>query len=204
LLTIIESTNFSISGIDLSGLNTNLRQSYITIVLLAIPLAAARAIYGFYPAGSTSKLTFGLVMCLVGASYTYWALQGGQLVRGGDLGVVKGGLSVDFSFIVYGFLIGWGLYVITILVEYRAYRKDWVNNDYRPVASADVQALLKQQKILEKEEQRAKKAAREGISYADVVAAEAPDSEGEVEEEIKQEIGETALLASKDATRKGA
>ncbi|MBI0583442.1 MAG: hypothetical protein ISF22_04360 [Methanomassiliicoccus sp.] len=204
LLTVIESSSFSIAGIDLSGLDVNLRQTYVTIVLLAIPLAAARAAYGFYPAGSTSKLTFGILMCLVGASYTYLALQGGQLVRGGDLGSVRAGLSVDFSFIVYGFLIGWALFTATILVEYLSYRKEWVANDYRPVASAEVEALNRQRKILEKEEQRARKAEGEGISYSEVLDAEAADSEGEVEEEIRQEIGETALQASKTASKKGA
>ena len=66
LLTIIESASFSIGGIDLSALDVKLRQAYIAIILLAIPLAAVRAMYGFYPAGSTSKLTFGLLVVLVG------------------------------------------------------------------------------------------------------------------------------------------
>lgn len=204
LLTVIESTSFTIAGIDLSRLDTNLRQTFVAIVLLAIPLASARAAYGFYPAGSTSKLTFGLVMCLVGGSYTYWALQGGQLTRGGNFGAITAGLSVDISFIVTGFLIGWGLYAATILVEYLSYRKDWISNDYRPVASAEAEARYRQQKIIEKEEQRARKAAKEGVSYAEVVEAEAVDAEGDVEEEIKQEIGEAALQASKQASKKGA
>jgi hypothetical protein len=202
LLTVIESSNYSISGIDLSRLDVNLRQTYVSIVVLAIFLASARAAYGFYPAGSTSKLAFGFLMCLVGASYTYWALQGGRLVRTGDLGAVQAGLAVDFSFIVNAFLVGWGLYAATILVEYLSYRKAWVSNDYRPVASAEVESMIKQQKIMAKEERRAKKAEKEGISYAEVEEAETPDLEGEVEEEIKQEIGETALQASKKASGK--
>jgi hypothetical protein len=204
LLTIIESSSYSIAGIDLSRLDVNLRQTYVSIVVLAIFLASARAAYGFYPAGSTSKLAFGFLMCLVGASYTYWALQGGQIVRSGDLGAVQAGLAVDFSFIVNAFLIGWGLYTATILVEYLSYRKAWVANDYHPVASAEVESMIKQQKIMEKEERRVKRAENEGISYAEVEETERPDLDGEVEEEIKQEIGETALQASKKATRKGA
>ncbi len=203
LLTIIESTSFSVAGIDLSALDVKLRQTYIFIILLAIPLAAVRAMYGFYPAGSTSKLTFGLLVVLVGASYTYLGLQGGQLVREGDLGAVQAGLSIDFSFIVNAFLIGWALYALTVLVEYLLYRKEWIANDYRPVASKEVQALLKEQKLMEKEERRVKKAEKEGISVTEVEAEEAPDAEGEVEEEIKGEIGEKAVQASKSASKKG-
>ncbi len=203
ILTIIESTSFSIGGIDLSGLDTDLRQTYIAIVLLAIPLAAVRAMYGFYPAGSTSKVAFGMLVVLVGASYTYLGLQGGQLVRGGDLGAVKAGLSIDFSFIVNAFLIGWTLYAVTVLVEYLLYRKDWIANDYRPVASKEVENLRKEQKIMEKEKKRALKAEKEGISVAELDAEESPDSEAEVEEEIKKEIGESAVQASKGAAKKG-
>ncbi|MDW5562799.1 MAG: hypothetical protein SA339_06190 [Methanomassiliicoccus sp.] len=202
ILTVIESTGYSIGGIDLSGLDTNLRQTYIFIVLLAIPLAAARAIYGFYQAGSTSKLTFGLIMCLVGASYTYLALQGGHIVRGGDLGRVKAGMAVDFTFIVYAFLIGWSIFVLMVLVEYLLYRREWVANDYHPVTSTEVQALNREQRLIEKEENRAKRVQVEGLTYAEVEAEEAPDAEADVEEEIRQEIGEDALRSSKAAVRK--
>ena len=197
ILTIIESTSFSVAGIDLSRLDTSLRETYIAIVILAIPLASARAAYGFYQAGSTSKLTFGLIMCIVGASYTYLALQGGHLVRGGDLGMVQVGLAIDFSFIVYAFLIGWGLFTLMILVEYRSYRKDWIANGYRPVTSSEVEALQREQRLVEKEERRAKRAKMEGLTYAEVEAEEVPDAEADVEEEIKQEIGEEALRSSK-------
>jgi hypothetical protein len=197
LLTVIESFSFTVAGVDLSGLDTNLKSVYLVIVLVAIPLAAVRSLYGFYPSGSTAKLVFGLVMCLVGATYTYLALKGGTIVRSGNFGVAQAGVSLDFTFILYGFLIGWVLFTITICIEYISYRKEYVKNDYHPVASAEVQALIKQEKILQKEERRAKKAAREGISVAEVEDEEAPDAEREVEEEIRQEIGENALKAHK-------
>jgi hypothetical protein len=196
ILTIIDSTSFTIAGIDLSSLNTNLRQTYIAVVLLAIPLAFARALYGFYPAGSVSKLTFGFIMCLIGASYTYFGLQGGQLVRGDDIGAVKVGLAIDFSFIVIAFLIGWAILAVVMLVECLTYRKQWIANDYRPVVSAEVQALLKQQKQLEREERRARRVEIEGLTYAEVVADEAPDLEDEIGQEINKEIGETAMQSS--------
>jgi hypothetical protein len=177
-------------------LNTNLRQTYIAVVLLAIPLAFARALYGFYPAGSVSKLTFGFIMCLIGASYTYFGLQGGQLVRGDDIGAVKVGLAIDFSFIVIAFLIGWAILAVVMLVECLTYRKQWIANDYRPVVSAEVQALLKQQKQLEREERRARRVEIEGLTYAEVVADEAPDLEDEIGQEINKEIGETAMQSS--------
>jgi hypothetical protein len=202
VLTIIESTSFSIGGISLSRLDANLRQMYITIVLLAIPLAAVRAMYGFYPAGSTSKLAFGMLVVLVGASYTYLGLQGGQLVREGDFGTVSAGLSIDFSFVVNAFLIGWALYASTILVEYLVYRKEWIANDYRPVASKEVQAQIKEQKLIEKEERRVKRAEKEGISLSELDDREAVDSEAEVEAEIKQEIGEEALQVSKTTKKR--
>jgi hypothetical protein len=196
ILTIIDSTNYSIGGIDLSGLNTNLRQVYITVVILAIPLAFARAVYGFYPAGSVSKLTFGFIMCLIGALYTYLGLQGGQLVRGGELGTVTAGLAIDFSFIVWAFIIGWGILAMAMLVECLTYRKQWIANDYHPVVSAEVQALLKQQKQVEKEERRARRVEMEGLTYDEVVADEAPDLEEEIGQEIKKEIGESAMQSS--------
>jgi hypothetical protein len=196
ILTVIESTSFVVAGLDLHKLDTNLRQTYIAIILLAIPLATARAAYGFYPSGSVSKLTFGLVMCLVGAAYTYFGLQGGHLIRGGELENVQAGLIVDFSFIVYAFLIGWGILSLKMLVEFRSYRKEWIANDYRPVTSAEMQAEIKQRKLLEREEQRVRRAQAEGISYEEVVSSEAPDAEGEVAEEIKGEIGRKAMESS--------
>jgi hypothetical protein len=140
---------------------------------------------------------------LVGASYTYLAFQGGQLVRSGDLGAVTVGLAIDFSFIVNAFLIGWALYALTVFVEYVLYRKEWIANDYRPVASKEVENLRKEQKLMEKEERRMRKAEKEGISVAELEEEEAPDAEGEVEEEIRNEIGEKAVQASKSATKKG-
>ena len=81
---------------------------------------------------------------------------------------MSAGLSIDFTFIVNAFLIGWALYALTVFVEYLLYRKEWIANDYRPVASKEVEALRKEQKLIEKEERRAKKAEKEGISVAEL------------------------------------
>jgi hypothetical protein len=69
-----------------------------------------------------------------------------------------------------------------------------------PVAAEDVAAKKREEKILEREEMRMKKAADKGISVADLEGEEAPDQETEVEEEIKREIGEDALYATKSAS----
>jgi hypothetical protein len=115
---------------------------------------------------------------------------------------VSAGLSIDFSFVVNAFLIGWALYASTILVEYLVYRKEWIANDYRPVASKEVQAQIKEQKLIEKEERRVKRAEKEGISLSELDDREAVDSEAEVEAEIKQEIGEEALQVSKTTKKR--
>lgn len=199
LITIIGSLALALAGFDLSPLEPRLRQTYLVVIIVAIPLATVRAFYGFYPAGSTSKLTCGLLVALVGATYTYFALQGGTLAKGAGIGSVSAGISVDLTTILIGFLIGWGLYSLTVIAQYLSYRKAWIASGYQPVAAEDVAAKKREEKMLEREEMRMKKATDRGISVAELESEEAPDQEAEVEEEIKREMGEDALHTTKGA-----
>ncbi len=154
LITVVDSLVYSSIGYDLRSLGDALASLFFTLIIIAIPLAACRALYGFYPSGSTSKLVFGFLMAVAGATYTYNCFRGGQIGLVGQWGDVAIGFSIDFFFVVMLFFIGWLLWCTVVVVEYITYRKDWIANDYRPVEKAEVQERLAFERIISKEELR--------------------------------------------------
>lgn len=204
LITLINSAVFATIGLDLTPLGDRLNGIFLSLILIAIPLAAARAFYGFYYAGSTSKLVFGFVMAFAGAAYTYTGLRGGRIGAVGEWGTVTAGFSVEFVFLVVLFFIGWGIWCLVVLVEYLSYRKAWIANDYQPVESAEVEERLAIERLISKEEKRvtrldararrraARRAMRKGTSVQEeevreVAAAEADVRISEVDEEAEEE-----------------
>jgi hypothetical protein len=155
LITMIDSAVFAAFGYNLDPLADGLTNAFVSLLLIAIPLAAFRGLYGFYPAGSTSRLAAGYLMGATGATYTYTAFSGGKIMMAGTSSTISAGLSIEFTFVVILFGIGWIIWGIFVTMEYRAYRKAWIGNDYAyPV---DVDEQLKLQKLLGKEEKREEK-----------------------------------------------
>jgi hypothetical protein len=185
IITVIDSAVYIGTGLELRAVSEMLSHKFLGLVLIAIPLAATRAFYGFYPQGSTSKLAAGYLMCFIGAMYTYSAFSGGSYSMMAEGPNVMAGIFVDFSFIVVLFLIGWILWALTVSAEYAAYRKAWVANDYHPVQfkkeeqrQAAFEKLVAKEKMrdvrLSEREQRraARRALRKGTSLAEEEARE--------------------------------
>jgi hypothetical protein len=200
LITIIDSLIYAAVNVDLQALSNGLNDIFYTLLVAAIPLAAFRAFYGFYFAGSTSKMVFGFLVAVAGANYTYNAFKGGSLVMMGEWGTVAAGISIDFFFIIALFFIGWIIYCIMVLVEHTSYRKDWIANDYRPVEGTEAEEAMKFRRLVSKEDLRmtkldtrakrraAKRAKRKGTTIEEeeereVAAKEADVKISDVDEE---------------------
>jgi hypothetical protein len=216
LLTIVNSLIYAAVDVDLQALSNGLNDVFYALLLAAIPLAAFRAFYGFYFAGSTSKLLFGFLVAVAGANYTYNAFMGGEIVKAGEWGNVAAGISIDFFFIIALFFIGWIFYCIMVLVEYTSYRKDWIANDYRPVEGTEAEEAMKFRRLVSKEDLRmtkldarakkraAKRAKRKGTTVAEEEEREVAAKEADVkiadvdEEEAVAEDKEKTVPAEKD------
>ncbi|HUL40277.1 MAG TPA: cell envelope integrity protein TolA [Methanomassiliicoccales archaeon] len=208
LITVVDSLAYAAIGYDLRSLANALNDLFVTLIIIAIPLAACRALYGFYPAGSTSKLVCGFLMAASGATYTYNAFKGGQIMAVGQWGDVAAGFAIDFFFIVVLFFIGWLFWCSVVVVEYTSYRKEWVANDYRPVERTEVQERLAFERLVAREDKRiakldnrakrraAKRAKRKGTTLEEEEEREVAAKEAEVkisevdEEEAAEEEAE--------------
>ncbi len=210
LITIVDSLIYAAVNVDLQALSNGLNDVFYTLLIAAIPLAAFRAFYGFYFAGSTSKLVFGFLVAVAGANYTYNAFMGGEIVKAGEWGTVAAGISIDFFFIILLFFIGWIFYCLMVLVEHTSYRKDWIANDYRPVEGTEAEEVMKFRRLVSKEDLRmtkldarakkraAKRAKRKGTTIkeeeerevaakeADVKIADVDEEEAVAEDKEKQ------------------
>jgi hypothetical protein len=216
LLTIVNSLIYAAVDVDLQALSDGLNDVFYALLVAAIPLAAFRAFYGFYFAGSTSKMVFGFLVAVAGANYTYNAFMGGEIVKAGEWGNVAAGISIDFFFIIALFFIGWIFYCIMVLVEYTSYRKDWIANDYRPVEGTEAEEAMKFRRLVSKEDLRmtkldarakrraAKRAKRKGTTIEEEEEREVAAKEADVkiadvdEEEAVAEDKEKAAPAEKD------
>ncbi|MDD1746935.1 MAG: hypothetical protein LUQ16_04145 [Methanomassiliicoccales archaeon] len=220
LITIVDSLIYAAINVDLQALSNGLNDVFYTLLIAAIPLAAFRAFYGFYYAGSTSKLVFGILVAVAGANYTYNAFKGGNIAVAGEWGNVAAGISIDFFFIITLFFIGWILYCVMVLVEHVSYRKEWIANDYRPVEEAEVQERMKFERLISKEELRmtkldarakkraAKRAKRKGTTVQEEEEREVAAKEADVkiadvdEEEAAEEDKSEVPVASEDEVEK--
>jgi len=220
LITIVNSLIYAAVNVDLQALSNGLNDIFYTLLIAAIPLAAFRAFYGFYHAGSTSKLVFGFLVAVAGANYTYNAFKGGNIAVGGEWGNVAAGISIDFFFIIALFFIGWIIYCIMVLVEHVAYRKEWKANDYHPVEEAEVQERMKFERLISKEELRmtkldarakkraAKRAKRKGTTIEEEEEREVAAKEADVkiadvdEEEAAEEDKAEVAVAAEDEVEK--
>jgi hypothetical protein len=220
LIIIVDSLIYAAFEVDLQKLSNGLNDIFYELIIIAIPLATFRALYGLYPAGSTPKVLFGFLVAVAGAAYTYSAFRGGNIAVGGTWGTAEAGLSVDFFFVIMAFFIGWILWCIMVLVEHAAYRKDWIANDYRPVEGAEAEEQMRFRRLVSKEDLRyakldarakkraAKRAKRKGTTVqeeeerevaakeADIKIADVDDEEAAAEEkeertpEVKDEVEE--------------
>jgi hypothetical protein len=151
IITAIDSAVFFGTGMELKGFSSTLSHMFTGLILIAIPLAASRAFYGFYPQGSTSKLTAGYLMCGVGALYTYSSFRGGTMTMVSEGDIMSAGVAIDFTFIVVLFTIGWIIWAITVTAEYFTFREAWVANGYRPVVQKEEAQRIAFEKIVAKE-----------------------------------------------------
>jgi len=220
LITIIDSLIYAAVNVDLQALSNGLNGVFYTLLIAAIPLAAFRAFYGFYHAGSTSKLVFGILVAVAGANYTYNAFKGGNIAVGGEWGNVAAGISIDFFFIIALFFIGWIIYCMMVLVEHVSYRKEWKANDYHSVEEAEVQERMKFERLISKEEMRmtkldsrakrraAKRAKRKGTTIEEEEEREVAAKEADVkiadvdEDEAADEDKAEVAVAAEDEVEK--
>jgi hypothetical protein len=151
IITAIDSAVYFGTGMELKAFSSTLSHMFIGLVLIAIPLAASRAFYGFYPQGSISKLTAGYLMCGVGAFYTYSSFRGGTMTMVSEGDIMTAGVAIDFTFIVVLFTIGWMIWAVTVTAEYFAFREAWVANGYRPVVQKEEAQRIAFEKIVAKE-----------------------------------------------------
>ena len=213
LITLIWSLAYVAIGYDLTPLANNLDAIFASLILIAIPLAACRALYGFYPGGSTSKLLCGFLMGLAGAAYTWTAFRGGNIMMVGAGENVTAGFSITFQFIIYLFFVGWFIWGLLVLAEYFGYRKAWVANDYKPVETTEEEERLKLEKIINREERRstklterekkraARRARRRGTTVQEEEEREVAAKEAGVKIEEVPEVAaaETSLEAKEGA-----
>ncbi len=107
----------------LEAISKDLDTIMVRAIILGIPLVALAYFKGFYPRGSTSRLTFGLALVAGTMLWLWWITFGGRL----DVVLADVGISLDTSALLGLFLLAIGLGALIFLAEWKDYRQDFLH-----------------------------------------------------------------------------
>lgn len=92
------------------------------VILVGIPITVLSFFTGFYPKGSYSRMTFGLITVLAIGVWIWMVTLGGNLT----IEVEGVGVALSFTPLVYLFLLPVGLKGVYYLAEAPSYREEWL------------------------------------------------------------------------------
>jgi hypothetical protein len=137
LLTVIAEADGMIDdagdgelSVDLAPIQDTVVEIRNISIIFGIPVVAFAFMKGFYPKGSLSRMTFGVLMV---ASICLWIWT---VTKGGDLGmeVEDIGLNIDMTKLVYLFLLGAGIKAAFYVAEFGSYRNEYLAPPQMPMA----------------------------------------------------------------------
>lgn len=94
------------------------------VLILGIPIAALAFFRGFYPRGSISRFTFGIIVVVLVCLWIWFVTRGGNLVLQFD----QFGIAVSFTGLVLLFILAAALKGLYYLAEMLSYRKEWLRS----------------------------------------------------------------------------
>lgn len=164
---IIDGTLNYISSAGIGDLQTTLASTKLYLVLIGVAIASVAFFKGFYPKGSVSRMTFGI---LVAATEALWlwivTLQGhisiSMVVQSNPIS-----LSLNYQPIILLLMAVAGLWGIYSIVEMFSYRKDWIEGGFVPVDDALIKAKKREEKERRKADRQAQKNSDEAKKKSD-------------------------------------
>jgi len=111
------------SGIEDLPIQEKLEQVRNAVILVGIPLIGLGFFTDFYPKGSYSRMTFGIVMVAVTCVWIWLVTLRGEL----NISIESVGLNLDFSLLVLLFIFAASLKAVYYLAETPSYRKEWLD-----------------------------------------------------------------------------
>lgn len=134
-------------------LQDTLQNTATLLMLIGIPLVALAFFKGFYPKGSLPRFVFWASMVAVICVWIWFITLGGvATLEVADMAKVR----MDYSKLVYLFILAAALWAVYALVEMLSYRPDWRRNNFYPVEEGKV----KERRDLEKAKRRIEKERR--------------------------------------------
>ncbi len=94
------------------------------VLILGIAITALAFFRGFYPRGSISRFTFGVVVVVLICLWIWFVTRGGDLVLEFD----QFGVSISFTGLVLLFILAAALKGVYYLAEMLSYRKEWLRS----------------------------------------------------------------------------
>jgi hypothetical protein len=102
------------------------------LLVLGIPITILSFFRGFYPKGSISRFTFGVIVTVLVCILIWMVTMGGNLVLEFD----RFGLSLNFTGLVLLFILAAALKGIFYLAEMLSYRREWLGTKEAKVVPA--------------------------------------------------------------------
>ena len=93
-----------------------------SLMIFSIPVIASAFLVGFYPKGSYSRMTFGVIYVLLVCLWIWYAFQGGRL--NADMEMI--GAGVDFSPLLLLIVFATSLKAVYYISEAPSYREDFL------------------------------------------------------------------------------
>ncbi|HEY3420114.1 MAG TPA: hypothetical protein VGK23_06135 [Methanomassiliicoccales archaeon] len=121
------------------------------LLYIGLPIAVLSFFKGFYPKGSVSRLTFALVVVALICTWIFFAALEGHVTVSMDVFNTNIHFNLNFEPLLWLFIFAAALWGIYWAVEAFIYRKDWVQNGFRPVDDALLKQQRRERKAKEKE-----------------------------------------------------
>lgn len=118
----------------------------ISLIVFAIPVIALAFFVGFYPKGSYSRMTFGIIYVASICLWIWLAAQGGKI----DASIEFIGLALDFTALLLLFIFATSLKSLIFIAEAPSYREEYLKKkemgpEVQPESSGPVEQLTHSQ-----------------------------------------------------------
>lgn len=118
-----------LSGVDAEGIPLESLEGIRTsVIVFSIPVVLMAFFLGFYPRGSYSRMTFGLIYVVFICLWLWFAFQGGEISAGaGELAV-----GVNYSPLLLLFIFAAALKGVYYLAEVPSFRQEFLEKKGLP------------------------------------------------------------------------
>jgi membrane protease YdiL (CAAX protease family) len=124
LLIVGFTTLVAEAGVDELAGQLGIDRITTYLLVLGIPITALSFFRGYYPKGSRSRMTFGVLVAALVCVWIWVILMGGNL----SLDLEEVGLSISFVGLVMLFVLAAALGGVYYVVEMFSYRKEWLTS----------------------------------------------------------------------------